>query len=276
MPLDKQAKDYARFYNQYHQEAAKLCPDASNPSTRIYDFSHDFILKEINPDDKVESFLDLGCGEGPWLKRCRGKAERMIGIDISQYILEKIPNFNNEFVLICASALDIPLEDGSIDMIFSTDVLEHVADGRQMIKECHRILKKNGKIILVTPNRHRYILLIKKLIPKKLLQKLKKRLGQDFHVSDMEQQSETLAKYDIHIHEHEYTFSELNKLLKKQGFNVEKKRGFTLVFPIPKLYDWLVKKIPIFHKFWKLIDVLTSRWPFYFVKSNLIFIAHKI
>jgi len=48
----------------------------------------------------------------------------------------------------------IPLESGSVDLIFSFDVIEHVKKSqvRGMLRETNRLLKKNGLAIIVTPN----------------------------------------------------------------------------------------------------------------------------
>ena len=47
-----------------------------------------------------------------------------------------------------------PFEDQSFDYIFSEHMIEHITytQGLQMLKECHRILKPNGKIRLSTPD----------------------------------------------------------------------------------------------------------------------------
>jgi predicted SAM-dependent methyltransferase len=48
----------------------------------------------------------------------------------------------------------IPLPDGSVDLIFSEDFLEHIehADGRALLEECARVLKPGGVLRLLTPN----------------------------------------------------------------------------------------------------------------------------
>jgi SAM-dependent methyltransferase len=44
----------------------------------------------------------------------------------------------------------VDLPDGSCDLVLSTQVLEHVADPRVYLAECHRLLRPGGRIIVST------------------------------------------------------------------------------------------------------------------------------
>lgn len=48
----------------------------------------------------------------------------------------------------------IPIEDNAVDAVYHSHILEHFAknDGYNFIKECHRVLKKDGIIRIATPN----------------------------------------------------------------------------------------------------------------------------
>jgi 2-polyprenyl-3-methyl-5-hydroxy-6-metoxy-1,4-benzoquinol methylase len=43
-----------------------------------------------------------------------------------------------------------PLPDSSSDQVFATEIVEHIVDDRKFLKECFRILKEEGNIILST------------------------------------------------------------------------------------------------------------------------------
>lgn len=47
----------------------------------------------------------------------------------------------------------MPLPDCSVDTVFLNAVLEHLPDSYSVLKECKRILKTNGKIVMTTPTR---------------------------------------------------------------------------------------------------------------------------
>lgn len=94
---------------------------------------------------------------------------------------------NTEFYI--GSASDIPLEDNKVDLVLFFDVIEHVPQDTESIvlKETNRILKKGGIVLLSTPNSH---------VVTNLLDP---------------------AWYFGHRH---YSGSQLEKLLKKSGFEI--------------------------------------------------------
>jgi len=87
------------------------------------------------------TLLDIGAGLAPYQPFFK---------NIKKYI--KMDNFNYPGAKpdIIGDALNIPLKKGSIDSIFSSQVLEHVTNPKKMVNEIHRVLKKGGVCILTT------------------------------------------------------------------------------------------------------------------------------
>jgi len=52
---------------------------------------------------------------------------------------------------LCASGLELPVKDNSIDVILFLSVIEHVREDDKLIKEISRVLKTGKKLILTTP-----------------------------------------------------------------------------------------------------------------------------
>jgi len=52
---------------------------------------------------------------------------------------------------LCASALELPIKDNQIDFVLCFDLLEHVKEDCDLIKQISRVLKRDGKVILTTP-----------------------------------------------------------------------------------------------------------------------------
>jgi SAM-dependent methyltransferase len=48
-------------------------------------------------------------------------------------------------------ACQIPVRSQTIDVVFSTQVIEHVAKPDQLLKECYRVLKPGGSLVLSGP-----------------------------------------------------------------------------------------------------------------------------
>jgi predicted SAM-dependent methyltransferase len=85
-----------------------------------------------------QAWLHLGCGKRP--------LRRWINIDILPYAPgpDVLWDLRRPF----------PLPDGSIDLIYSEDLIEHLefSEGRQLLGECYRLLRPGGTMRLLTPN----------------------------------------------------------------------------------------------------------------------------
>jgi SAM-dependent methyltransferase len=105
---------------------------------------------------KRGTVLDFGCGPGRITKQLASDFEHVIGIDVSESMLstarELVTDENVEFKLTDGSS--IPVEDGSLDAVFSLLVLLHL-DGEpaisNMIRETARVLREDGTALLQIP-----------------------------------------------------------------------------------------------------------------------------
>lgn len=84
-----------------------------------------------------EIVLDIGCGPRSYEKCCNGL---YIGIDL---------NFRPT---VMAAAENLPFRDECFGTIMAFDIIEHVTDTLSVLKECKRVLKRDGKLILIVPN----------------------------------------------------------------------------------------------------------------------------
>lgn len=84
--------------------------------------------------------LDLGCGERPWAGLF-GPA-RCIGIDIATQGAR--PD-------VVASASRLPFRDAAFDLVFSSQVLEHVPRPEPVVAECARVLRDGGALVMSVP-----------------------------------------------------------------------------------------------------------------------------
>jgi SAM-dependent methyltransferase len=106
------------------------------------------------------TILDAGCGHtAPNLQELRGSGARLIGVDLVK--LE--PQQGME--LIEGDLGKVPLADGSIDLVYSRSVMEHVVDPDAVYAESARLLKSGGRWIFLTANRWDYVSLVSRLTP---------------------------------------------------------------------------------------------------------------
>lgn len=83
--------------------------------------------------------LDFGCGSQPY--------RDVLGPDV-EYIGADLPDNDLAAVQIVDGVVDLP--DSSVDLVISTQVLEHVPDPQAYLAECRRVLRTGGRLLLTT------------------------------------------------------------------------------------------------------------------------------
>ncbi len=111
-----------------------------------YYIEYKFLFKDL--EDAVKKYakgdlLDIGCGNKPYSPFFDGLLDSYVGCDIVQS--------DKNLVDIISPATDIPLPDECKDTVFSTQVIEHVADHQGLLSEAFRILKPGGYAIISGP-----------------------------------------------------------------------------------------------------------------------------
>lgn len=113
----------------------------------------DALKKIINPD--VESFLDIGCGEGYFTRLLHEHCTSadVYGLDISKAGIRLAAKSGMQnLTYVVASSHSLPFEDASMDVI--TRIYAPSKD-----EELFRVLKPAGKLIIVTPGDHHLLAL---------------------------------------------------------------------------------------------------------------------
>ena len=103
---------------------------------------------EIKESDKI---LEVGCGAGHILEKVR--KGKLYGIDISEIQIERTKKrMGDKVELKKAPGENIPYEDKFFDKVLCSEVIEHVIDPREVLKEISRVLKDDGILSLSIPN----------------------------------------------------------------------------------------------------------------------------
>lgn len=111
-----------------------------------------------------EVVLDYGCGPGTDIIGflLYSNPSKVIGIDISpkalwfakrRMALHSIPLNKVELIRVSDSVPTIPLEDNSIDFIYTQGVLHHTSYPEKILAELYRILKPRGTASIMVYNR---------------------------------------------------------------------------------------------------------------------------
>jgi 2-polyprenyl-3-methyl-5-hydroxy-6-metoxy-1,4-benzoquinol methylase len=109
----------------------------------------------------ADSLLDAGCGDGRFLAaiaRMPQPPRRLVGSDISARILETaqatVEREGATLDVAQANLERLPFEDGSFEVVISTQVIEHLLDVPAGIRELARVLAPGGRLMLSTDNSH--------------------------------------------------------------------------------------------------------------------------
>jgi len=123
-----------------------------NPIRRLIQPPSELIEKlGITPNDVV---MDFGCGPGYYTVDLAKKVKRVVAVDLSSKMLKKAQNKaakagvkNIQFLQ--SDGKNLQVEDISVDKILLVTVYHEVGDNETVLKEFNRILKLDGKLIIV-------------------------------------------------------------------------------------------------------------------------------
>lgn len=103
--------------------------------------------------DDLGRLLDYGCGEGKFLKRIAGRARELWGADVDPERLAEAAALPGVRTRRLVPGEALPFEDACFDCITMLEVIEHVADEREVLQELTRVLAPGGRLLLTTPHK---------------------------------------------------------------------------------------------------------------------------
>jgi SAM-dependent methyltransferase len=111
------------------------------------------LLRELRPGDRV---LDLGCGAGRFVAALHRAGADAVGVELSVAALERArrvaPGADLRLV---EPGGALPLGHGEIDLVWCSEVLEHVADTGGFLTEVRRVLRPGGRLLVTVPDHGR-------------------------------------------------------------------------------------------------------------------------
>jgi len=194
---------------------------------------HKKILKKI---PEGATILDYGCGWGVFSKLMWEKGCKVVGIDQDSNSIEIAKDITEEEEGLSFNVQNIQsLEAGQFDVLVSIGVIEHVHNPGNYLKECNRVLKKEGLLILATPNIFTPFFLYYQISPN--MKKNLLRMSKEIHDS-----------YDkVHLHIQGYDPYTLCRLACSLGFYYDY-HEFMEGVPFPKGFNvkrpiWIMKNL---------------------------------
>ncbi len=84
--------------------------------------------------------LDVGCGPKPYYPFFAERASEYVGVDV----------VDNPAAELRGAVEDLPVEDGSFDLVLCTQVLEHCDDPAEAVRELRRVTAPGGRVLAST------------------------------------------------------------------------------------------------------------------------------
>jgi SAM-dependent methyltransferase len=97
--------------------------------------------------------LDAGCSSGYLLEDLRRELPNasLVGVDLIAGGLRRAHLLVPDAQLLLADVCDLPIEDESVDVALSANLLEHVPDDTGALAELHRVLRPGGFAAIIVP-----------------------------------------------------------------------------------------------------------------------------
>ena len=213
-----------------------------------------FLIRKICENYKGGRIIDIGCGNGKNTKMLGKLGVDIVGVDIDEHEIKKAvesnPYENVQFA--CIKLYNIT---DTFSGIVLSEVLEHIEEPLDFLKEIYRLCENNGFLILTVPNGYcvkeivmAAIRCLKKTrIFAKIVKWYKKGIGRD-------------KVFNESPHLQRFTLKKIRSLIDKSGFTIEKEfycdiwSGFLWMY-----FPWI--PIPFFVK--KFERRMTKYMPYY-------------
>ena len=129
---------------------------SDTPPDYIRSFSDDYRIKRLVESLKIKkgTLLDIGCGGGILTESLTHYYPKMKinGCDISSKAIGYAKKYgHNKVKYKSYDGVTLPYRDNAFDVCSCFDVMEHVPDEKNFLKEVRRVLKPGGRFFLVVP-----------------------------------------------------------------------------------------------------------------------------
>lgn len=191
----KSNKERLSFYNDKYKKGTEKV--------------HSYKIKLLDFLSKEKSkVLDIGCGSGVMAEKIKLLGHDVEGIDISEEAIEKLKEKNIDGKVVDVNK-DLPFKDASFDIVWCSDLIEHVQSPGFLLDEIHRVLKKDGILLLTTCNSAYFIFRLMHLF------------------------GQTCSEIQHPYHFHFFSLRSLKKLLTSRKFKVLERlgRNTPIIFP---------------------------------------------
>ena len=187
--------------------------------------------------------LDVGCGDGFFVQVVFEKPLEA-GIDLDPREVAQAEKSGSYQKVFHGSAADMPFPNRSFKTVMSNCVLEHIPDIDAALREIHRVLKPQGRLLITVPSEY----FNEGSFFQGLLQKVGLRQLGEKYIESLN---------GVFKHHHVNDALTWKKRLQKAGFKMEKAEYFIPIKAFHVYERWMIAAFPA-----KISKVLFGRWVF--------------
>jgi ubiquinone/menaquinone biosynthesis C-methylase UbiE len=187
----------------YYEELWEQLPEHLEPPD--LELRVAFARANVRPGDRV---LDHGCGDGALTRVLADAAGArsvaggstpagsVAGVDVAEAALRRARGRHPQLTFGLAPIEGaLPFDDGSFDVVWASEVIEHVADTARWLSEVRRVLVPRGRLLMTTPNYGRLRLAIGGI------ERYSEPLGDHLHLYSARSLRELLTTFDFAVTE---------------------------------------------------------------------------
>jgi methionine biosynthesis protein MetW len=210
------------------------------------------LLSKVMPSRDAR-IIELGCGDDSLVMEVANALgiRDIYGVDINDVVLKKAADKGVKVFKADLNNDPLPFKDGFFDVVLMEEVIEHLVNPDNAVKEAYRILKAGGLYLVSTPNlawwHNRLALLFG-------YQPYWSECSTMYNVGKFKRD----IKQSLSSHLRLYTYKTLKQLLELHGFRVIASKGVTYN-DLPSMFkhlDRLISKIPSLAQ---IVMVLTQK-----------------
>jgi SAM-dependent methyltransferase len=145
------AARYGRPIKDYYEDLWERLPDELEPPS--FERRLAFLRGSARAGDRA---LDVGSGSGEFTAALAQAGAAAVGVEVAQSALERArarhPGLDFRLVPLDGP---LPFEDGSFELVWASEVIEHVTDTARWLSEVRRVLAPRGRLLVTTPSHGR-------------------------------------------------------------------------------------------------------------------------
>jgi SAM-dependent methyltransferase len=114
---------------------------------------HEVVYQRLAQRCVGRDVLEAGCGEGYGADLIAAVARQVTAVDYDEATVAHVRARYPRVQVIHGNLAELPLPDQSVDVVVNFQVIEHLWDQPQFVRECARVLRPSGLLMISTPNR---------------------------------------------------------------------------------------------------------------------------